>query len=383
MIPLSYNLRNLAVRRTTTLLSALGIALVTTIFAAVLALAEGFRTAQVGMGDPGTIVITRQGSTSAINSSITREQARAIAAMPEIGAPEDFSTELAVIFQLKTVAGGDANVLVRGVSPSAFRAHPSVRLVAGRSIDPAKHEILVGRAAASRYAGLGIGRVIRQAGVDWTVVGIFTSAGSGFESEIWADIERAMEAFDRSEYSLVVTRLREASLFDAFAARVRADRRLQLVAVTEPRYYANQATGMTTLLRGLGIFVTSILAIGAVFGAVNTMYASVGARTAEIATLRALGFRRRDILFALLFEAAAIGLLGGLLGCLFALPVNGLSGAVLNFQSFSDMAFKFRLTPSIALYSILWAAAMGALGGFFPAIRAVRLPVAAAFRDVA
>lgn len=383
MLPLSYNLRNLVVRRTTTLLAAGGIALVTAIFAAVLALAEGFRTSQVAMGDPGVAVVLRPGSTSAINSIVFKDQARLLATLPEVR-DEATSPELLVIFQLETTAdSGSANVLVRGVTPEALLVHPEVRIAAGRMFDPSRNEVIVGRSAASRYRGMTLGSRFRQSGAEWEVVGIFGAAGSGFESEIWTGADRAMEAFDRNEYSLVSLRLDDTTRIGTLAARIREDLRLQLLAQNEVDYYAAQATTMTGFLQGLGIFVTSILAVGAVFGAINTMYASVGARVGEIATLRALGFRRRDILLGLMVEAALIGLAGGVLGVLITLPVNGISSAVMNWQSFSDVAFKFRLTPSIALYSVAWAVAMGAIGGIFPAIRAVRLPVAAAFRDVA
>ncbi len=384
MLPLSYNIRNLRVRRTTTLLSAAGIGLVTAIFATVLALAEGFRSTQAGMGDPEVAVVLREGSTSAINSLITREQVRIMSSMTELAGTDAYSPEVVIIFQLPTADGeGEANVLVRGVSATAFAVHRNVRIIAGRAIDPTRHEVMVGRAAATRYMGMRLGSTFRQAGVTWRVVGIFEAGGSGFESEIWGDDVKTMDAFKRENYSMISARLRDPGLLGAFAARVRDDRRLALLARNEVDYYAEQAEQTTGMLKGLGIFVTSILAIGAIFGAVNTMYASVGARTAEIATLRAIGFRRRDILLSFMIEAAFIGLLGGLLGCVLTIPMNGVSTAVMNFQSFSDLAFKFRVTPDILVSAVVWAILMGAVGGFFPAVRAVRLPIAAAFRDVA
>jgi ABC-type antimicrobial peptide transport system permease subunit len=254
--------------------------------------------------------------------------------------------------------------------------------VEGRRFNPGTREINVGKAAVGRFKGLALGSDVKFGAAVWKVVGVFTADDAAFESEVWGDVDLMMPAFQRNGYQSMTVKLADASMFDSFKTTVEGDPRLYLVPQREQAYYAEQSRAMTTVIRVFGTFVTLILAIGAMFGAMNTMYAAVAYRTREIGTLRALGFSRLRIVTAFLAESTALALLGGILGCILALPVHGLSTGTTNFSSFSEVAFKFRITPGLLAGGLLFSALMGAVGGLLPAIRAARIPVARALREI-
>ena len=271
---------------------------------------------------------------------------------------------------------------VRGVGPQAFDVRENLSFVEGRRYTPGTREINVGRLAVGRFAGLAMGSDVKFGGAVWKVVGVFEADDASFESEVWGDIDLMMPAFQRNGYQSVTVKLNDASAFESLEAAIAADPRLQLTAQREEDYYAEQSQTMTTVIRVFGTFVTLILSIGAMFGAMNTMYAAVAYRTREIGTLRALGFSRLRIVTAFLAESVALALIGGVVGCVLALPVHGLSTGTTNMTSFSEVAFKFRITPALLAGGLVFAALMGAAGGLLPAIRAARIPVARALREI-
>jgi putative ABC transport system permease protein len=279
--------------------------------------------------------------------------------------------------------GQPANVPVRGVGRRAFQVRNSLRFVEGRQLNFGTREINVGRLAVGRFEGLGLGKEIKFSGQSWTIVGIFTADDAAFESEVWGDVNLMAAAFGRpNSYQSVTVRLTDQGAFESFEAAMAADPRLTLRPQRELDYYAEQSRPVTTLIRTFGGFVTIILSIGAVFGAMNTMYAAVAYRTREIGTLRALGFPRGRIVAAFLVESIVLALIGGVLGCLIALPVHGWSTGTTNFSTFTEVAFKFRITPMLLAGGLAFAAVMGAVGGFLPALSAARIPISRALREI-
>ena len=275
-----------------------------------------------------------------------------------------------------------ANVPLRAVGPRAFEVRDNITFVEGRRFSPGTREINVGRLATQRFKGLTLGSDVKFGATTWKVVGVFTANDAAFESEVWGDADLMLPAFQRIGYQSVTVKLTDPSALDAFKATIDGDPRLDHKADRETDYYADQSQVMTTIIRIFGTFVTAILSIGAMFGAMNTMYAAVAYRTREIGTLRALGFSRIRIVSAFLAESVVLALVGGAIGCLLALPVHGLSTGTTNMASFSEVAFKFRITPALLAGGMIFAGIMGALGGFLPAIRAARIPVARALREI-
>jgi len=384
-IPLIYNVRSLLRRPVSSAMTALGIALVVAVFIAMLALAHGFQMALVRTGSPDNVLVLRKGADSELSSGIGRDNAAIIAALPQIATGTDgrplASPEVFVPMSLDAATGGgDRLVVARGVSAQAFEVRQNVRIVEGRRFAPGQDEVIIGTAIAPRLAHSAVGDTIRFGGRGWLVAGHFSSGGSAFESEIWGQNEQLMPVLRGEFYQVMVLRLRSAALFDEVKRTVEDDRRLQLDAHRESDFYAAQSTVLRVILNFLAVFITGIMAIGAVFGAVNTMYAAVASRTAEIAVLLTLGFRPRSVLASFLTEATFLALVGGLLGCLAALPINGIVTSTTNWSSFSMIAFSFLVTPRILLYGVLFSLVMGVLGGFFPARRAARIPVVQAIR---
>jgi putative ABC transport system permease protein len=307
--------------------------------------------------------------------------------MPQVARGADgqplVSPELVVIVARPRLTDGQpANVPVRGVGPRAFDIRETISIVEGRRFAPGTREINVGRLAVGRFEGLTVGSQVPFGGAVWNVVGVFEADDAAFESEIWGDIDLMIPAFQRGEYQVLAVKLVDSTAFDAFGATIAADPRLDLQPRREQDYYAEQSATLTTVIRVFGAFVTLILSIGAVFGAMNTMYAAVAYRTREIGTLRALGFSRLKIIAAFLSESVALALIGGVIGCLLALPLNGWSTGTTNFATFSEVAFKFRVTPALLAGGMAFAALMGAVGGLLPALRAARIPIARALREV-
>lgn len=383
----SYNLRSMIVRKGTAAMTAGGIAMVVAVFVMTLAIAQGFRATLVSSGSPQNAIVLRKGATAETVSAVLRSDVPIIESLPQVARGADgrplSSAEMVVIIALPRQSDDQpANVSVRGVGPKAFEVRDSLKFVDGRRFTPGTREINVGRLAVGRFKGLTLGSEVKFGAASWTVVGVFTADDASFESEVWGDVDLMGPAFQRGGYQSMTVKLADPSMFDSFKATIAGDPRLYLQPQRELDYYAEQSRVLTTVIRVFGTFVTLILAIGAVFGAMNTMYAAVAYRTREIGTLRALGFSRVKIVSAFLAESIALAIVGGLLGCLLALPVHGLSTGTTNFSSFSEVAFKFRITPALLAGGLMFSAVMGAVGGLLPAIRAARIPVARALREI-
>jgi ABC-type lipoprotein release transport system permease subunit len=384
-IPLVYNLRSIAQRPISTVMTAVAIGLVVAVFVAMLALANGFRAALAETGSRENVLVLRRGANDELSSGLSREAARTVATFPHVAAGPDgrplVSPEVYVLLNLTRAGGiGFGNVVARGVTDRAFEVRKGVRIVAGRRFRSGASEIIVGRRIADRYENLALGDSLEFGGRRWAVVGLFAADGSGFESEIWGENEQFMPVFRGEVFQSVIFRLADPAAFDEAKRALESDPRIQVTARRELDFYANQSQLITRVLRILALVITSIMAVGAVFGAVNTMYAAVATRSPEIAVLLTLGFRPRSVLASFLLEAAVIAAIGGLLGCVLVLPVNGLVTATTNWQSFSEVAFAFRISPGLLAAGLGFSVAMGVLGGFFPALRAARLPVVQALR---
>jgi ABC-type antimicrobial peptide transport system permease subunit len=384
-IPLSYVLRNLAARRLTTLLTAGGMALVVYVFATVLMLAAGLRATLVATGQPDNVVVIRRSAQTEVQSGIDRLQAGIVESLPDIATGSRgtrlVSREPVVLINLpKRETGKPSNVTIRGVTEAGIELRPQVRLVEGRMFRPGTAEVVTGRAIAEGFRGAGVGETLRFASRDWTVVGVFDAGRTGFDSEIWGDAEQLLQAFRRGAYSSLIFRLADPGRFDAVKREIETDPRLTLEAKREARFYADQSETLARFISILGTSISVIFSIGAVIGAMITMYASVASRTAEIGTLRALGFSRGSVLAAFLVEALALGLLGGVLGLLAASFMQAITISTTNFQTFAELAFAFTLTPEIVLASLGFSIAMGFVGGFLPAARAARLSIVDALR---
>jgi putative ABC transport system permease protein len=384
-IPLPYVFRNLWTRKLTTLLTAGGMALVVFVFAAVLMLDAGLRRTLVGTGSWENAVLLRPASQTEIQSAVYRDQASLVETLPDVargagGEPLVSKETLVLIAIPKRGSDKPANLVVRGMPAMGVQLRPQARLVEGRMFRPGSSEVVVGRAIAEGFDGTGIGERLRFAGREWTIVGTFDAAKSGFDSEIWGDVDQMMQAFRRTAYSSVLVRLADAGGFEAFKARIAADQRLILEVKQEPAYYQDQSKSLSLFISYLGIALSVIFSIGAMIGAMITMYAAVANRSAEIGTLRALGFRRSSILAAFLVESLMLSLVGGVAGLVLASFLQAFTITTMNWQSFSQLAFGFHLTPGIAASTLLFSLAMGLVGGFLPSVRAARLEIVDSLR---
>jgi putative ABC transport system permease protein len=385
-LPLTYNLRNVLVRWRSTLATVVGIALVVAVFVLVQSLAVGLEKSAANTGDPRNLMLVRKGSTAESTSLVSLEQLKILHYWPQIardgaGQPVISADLICLISQPRIDGHGEANVSVRGVSPLGVALRPQVKLLSGRWFTPGRREVTVSHKLARRFAGFAVGDTFRTAGKTLTVVGEFDGGNSAFDSEVWMDADEARALFDRDEYSSFLVRTTSPEAGQALIARVEADRRLTLLAEPEVKYYADQ-TATALPIRILDNFLATAMSIGAVFAAMNTMYASVGARTREIGTLRVLGFRRRTILASFVVEGALLAAIGGALGCLLALPMHGVSTGTMSFNSFSETVFQFRITPWLAAKGMIFAVVVGVIGSLLPAIRAARLPVITALKSV-
>ncbi len=384
-IPFSYVARNLWARRLTTALTAAGLALVVFVFATVLMLDEGLRNTMVSTGEYNNVVIIRRSADTEVQSGVDRNQANIVASHPAIAIGTDgqrlLSKETVVLISLiKRASGKPSNVIIRGVSPLGQVLRPQVRLTAGRMFRPGASEVIAGASIARRFNGAGIGETLRFGAREWTVVGLFDAGNSGFDSEIWGDADQLMPAFRRNAYSAMVLRLADTTLFDGFKKDIESDPRLTLDAKREQSFYSDQSKALSTFISVLGTILSVIFSIGAMIGATITMYASVANRVGEIGTLRALGFQRRSILAAFLTESMLLAVIGGAVGLAFASLMQFLSFSTTNFQSFSELAFGFKLNAAIGLKTLLFALVMGFIGGFLPALRAARMQIVDALR---
>lgn len=386
-IPVSYNLRNLWTRRLTTILTVSGMALVVFVFAAILMLAEGLQKTLVETGSFDNVVFLRKGSSSEVISGVSREQAAILETFPEIAMGPRGQRLLAkevVILVALTKKGSDkpSNVVLRGIDENSIPLRPQVRLVEGRLPKMGSTEVLVGMNIAQRFKNIGVNETLCCGMREWRIVGVFDAGNSGFSSEIWGDADQFMQAFRRNGYSSVIFKLQDSSAFEKVRSRLEGDPRLPLQVKRETKYYADQSEIMAKFLRILGISLTLIFSIGAIIGAMITMYSAVANRTAEIGTLRALGFKRRDVLSAFLLESLFLGLLGGIVGLFFASFMQLITISTMNFQTFSELAFSFSLTFEIVYMSMAFALIMGFVGGLLPAIRASKMIIVDALRAV-
>ena len=387
-IPIVYNLRSVRARWTSAIVAVVGIAGTVGVFVAMLSLANGFRATLVSSGSPDNALIVRGGATSEMTSGVALDAVKIIQDAPGIarGPSGPLVTAEAVLMApipLRST-GTDANVEVRGVSPNVLEIRKGVRIIEGRMFSPGLAEVVVGKNANTTYSGLTLGNTIGLGTVQWKVVGVFDAGGSSFDSEVWGDPHLLTAAYNRPDtfFQSVTAHLTSRESLTQLREALTNDPRLNVDVLREIDYYAKQSTRMTTLITRLGGFVAFVMAIGAVFGALNTMYSAVADRGKEIATMRALGFGGPSVVFSFLLEALLISFVGGLLGCLAVLRLNGITTSTINFQTFSNLAFNFKITPGLLAEGIVFALVMGVLGGLFPAVRAAGLPVATALREL-
>ncbi len=382
-----FGLRTIPQRKGASVAAIFGIAGVVAVLVGVLSIAQGFRYAMTASGSPDTVIVMRKGSDTEMMSGLTREDVTLVSLKPGLrrsGGVPAASAELFVVINLpKRGTGTDANVPLRGVGPETFEVRPQIHLTAGRKFEPGKNEILVGRAAAREFAGLDLNAAVRVGTADWKVVGIFSDEGGISESEIWTDARILQSAFRRGEtYQSVYARLDGPGSFEVFKDALTSDPQLQVDAIRQSDYYSRQSQMTYNLVNGFGSLISVLMGIGALFGALNTMYNAVATRTREIATLRALGFQSGPVIVSILAESMCLALTGGLIGGVGAyLAFNGFEATTLNYQSFSQVAFAFAVTPSLLMQGVLYALLIGFVGGLFPALRAARLPIASALRE--
>jgi len=384
-IPYSYSFRNLWTRRLTTILTASGMALVVFVFSATLMLAAGLQKTLVDTGSYDNVIVIRKSANSEVQSGVERLPASIIESQPEVAIGENgqplLAKELVVLINIpKRRTNKPANVVIRGISASSLLLRPQVKLVEGRMPKSGSAEVVAGKSIAQRFQGGGIGETVRFGMRNWIVVGVFDAGNTGFSSEIWGDVDQLMQAFRRQVYSSITFKLRDSSRFDEFKTRIEGDPRLTLEAKRETRYYQDQSEMMAKFLRILGITLTVVFSLGAVIGAMITMYAAVAQRITEIGTLRALGFQKGSILAAFVLESLFLGLIGGSAGLLFASFLQLITISTMNWQTFAELAFSFTLTMDIALKSLVFSLIMGFVGGFLPALRAAKMNIVDALR---
>jgi putative ABC transport system permease protein len=383
-IPLIYNIRSLLRRPATSIATALGVAFVVLTFVGMLALANGFRAALVATGRADNVLLLRKGADAEISSGISRDHAAILRSLPEVARTPDgrplATGDVYVVVAKPRVNGTETHMPVRGVGPEALLVRDEVRIVEGRMFEPGRGEVITGRGLVGRMRDVNIGDRLRFGQQDFTVVGHFEADGGAFESEVWGDAESMMSVFRGPVYQSVTLRLADVNSFDAIRARIEGDPRLMIDVRRESTFFEEQSSLLSNVLRFMAFFVTIIMAVGAVFGAINTMDAMVAGRTREIALLQTLGFRPRSVLASFLLEAVFLAAVGGLLGCLLALPINGIRTSTTNWQSFGELTFAFRITPDILLQGLLFAVVMGFVGGLLPARRAAKLVVATGLR---
>jgi putative ABC transport system permease protein len=387
-IPIIYNVRSVKARWTSTIVAVAGIAGTVGVFIAMLSLARGFKATLVSSGSADNALITRAGATSEMTSGVPIDSVKVIQDAPGIarGAGGPLLTSEAVLMAPIPLisTGTDANVELRGVSPNVLEIRRNIKIIEGRMFTPGVSELVVGKNATSTYSGLTLGNTIGLGTIRWQVVGVFDAGGSSFDSEVWGDAHLLNGAYKRPDTlsQSVTVHLTSPAALQQLKDSLTSDPRLNVDVTREIDYYAKQSTRMTTLITTLGGFVAAIMAIGAVFGALNTMYSAVAERGREIATMRALGFGAVAVVLSFSIEALLISFVGGGIACLAVLPLNGLTTSTMNFQTFSNLAFAFKITPELLAKGIFFALTMGLIGGLLPAVRAARLPVATALREL-
>lgn len=382
-----FNLRTIPQRRGAAIAASVGIAGVVAVFAGVLSIAEGIRAAMTVTGPDDVAIVLRTGSDSEMTSILSKEDTRLIAEAPGVARTTDgplASAELFVIINLpKRGTGLDVNVPMRGIEQTAVPVRGGMTIVQGRMLKPGRNEVIAGTGAVRACAGLDVGNKLRIGQNEWQVVGIFSGGGGSAESEVWTDATVLQAAYQRgTSFQSVAAKLTSPQAFEQFQDSLTANRQLKVKALRQNEFLAKQSSMLTGFIRTIGTFIAALMALGALFGALNTMYSAVSTRIREIATLRALGFGASPIILSVMLESLALALIGGVVGATASyLAFDGFKAATMNFQTFSQIAFGFAVTPRLLGLAILWAAAIGLLGGLFPAIRAARLPVATALRE--
>jgi putative ABC transport system permease protein len=383
-LPLKYNIRNIVVRKGSTLATAVTIGLTVAVFLMVMALARGIDLTLSSSGEPLNIIVLREGSTAELNSSVTRENFNDLMYLDGVEREGDKPLATAELITLiykprKGMTQG-SNVMVRGVGPMSFKLRSGFQTVAGRLFNPGMTEAVVSKRIAERFQGLDVGDRFRIQTTDYTVVGLFDSAGKAFESEIWVDNNSLQSTTKRESYSSVLMRVKDQNALTALGKRITDDPNLHLKAVSERVFYEDQQGTASGALKGLAVFISFIMAVGAGFAGMNTMYAAVARRTKEIGTLRVLGFSRFSILVAFLLESIAIALIGAVIGIVLALPLNFISTGTSNWVTFSEIAFNFRVTADLMLFALLFGGIIGLVGSLLPSIRASRFKIVDALR---
>lgn len=387
-IPVIYNFRSVKARWASAIVAVLGIAGTVGVFVAMLSLARGFKATLVSSGSADNAMVMRAGATSEMTGGVGIDAVKILQDAPGIARGPDgplVTPEVVLIAPIPLISTGtDANVQIRGVSKNVLQIRNKVKIIEGRMFQPGLDEVIVGKNANKSYSGLTLGNTISLGNVRWAVVGIFDAGGTAFDSEVWTDAHLLGPAYNRPDtfFQSVTVHLTSPDALQQFKDAVTSDPRLNVDVTREVDYYSKQSTRLTTLITVLGGLIAAIMAIGAVFGALNTMYSAVAERGREIATMRALGFGGPSVVFSFVIEALLIAFVGGLLGCLVVLPLNGLTTGAMNLQTFSHLAFAFKITPELLIKGIIFALVMGFVGGLLPAVRAATRPVASALREL-
>ncbi len=386
-IPFSYNLRSVLGRPWSTLATAVGIGLVVAILVLAMALAHGFQQSLVATGSPANAIVLRSGADSELTSGVSLDGAAIVRGLPDVaigpgGRPLASSDMIVLINQDRLGGKGSSNVTIRGADSEGLALRDRVEIVAGRVNAPGTTELIVGRRIADRFVGFGLGDQVTLGQRAFTVVGHFTAGGSAFESEVWGDVAVLSPLLRGGGFSSVTFRMKDPARFAEIKKTLEADPRLGVQVQRQDTYYADQSQGLATTMRVAGVFIVLVMAVGAIFAAMNTMFASVGARTREIATLLTLGFGPFSVMLSFVTESVLVALVGGVVGCLLALPVNGMATSTTNFATFSEVAFAFQITPPILAFGMVFALGLGVVGGILPAWKASRLPLAAAMRTL-
>ena len=385
-LPIKYNVRNVFVRWRSTIATILGVALVVAVYVLVQGLAEGLESSSANTGAPGNLLVMRKGSTAESSSQVKLDQLRTIQYLDGVAKDKEgkplVSGDVLILINLpRRENKGEANILIRGIGANGIKLRPQVTLSGGRWFRPGLREVVISKRLAARFANTGIGEKFKTGLHEMTVVGQFDAGSSAFDSEIWMDGDEARSIFDRENYSSLLLNTTSDLAATNLINRIEKDKTLSLKVVPEIAFYKTQ-TKTAGPIKFMGAFLATAKSIGAIFAAMNTMYASVGARTREVGTLRVLGFRRRTILVSFLLEGAFLALVGGVLGCLLAMPMNGLATGTLSFDNFSEVVFEFRITPRLWMNGLLFSVIVGLIGSLLPAIRAARLPVIASLKSI-
>jgi putative ABC transport system permease protein len=383
-LPLRYNVRNLTVRKGTTLATAFTIGLTIAVYLMVMALARGIDLTLSSSGEPLNLIVLRNGSTAELNSDVSREKLNTLIYLDGITREGDqpmvAPEAMTLIYRARKGMSQGSNITIRGIGPMSTRLRTGFKITAGRMFQNGLAEAIVSKRIAERFQGMDIGDKFRIQASDYTIVGLFDAGGKAFESELWVDVNSLGSTMKRDSFSSVLLRVKDRATLDELEKRISEDQRLQLKAVSERKFYEDQQGAASGILKGLGAFVAFIMAVGSGFAGMNTMYAAVSRRTKEIGTLRVLGFSRRSILIAFILESIAIAVLGVAVGIVLALPLNFVSTGTSNFATFSEIAFNFRVTPDLMFSALMFGVGIGLFGSLLPSIRASRFQIVEALR---